>query len=412
MSRTFTAERERMARHDRAVKGARCLMTTEIPPLTQDRPRHDLASDEATLQPVASHPHPEGARPLLSVIIKTLNEAEKIGACLTSVLEAVRAYPTQVIVADSRSDDATAEIAQSFGVNVVTLAPEEARSCGIGPQVGYQHATGRYLLLLDGDMQLHPAFLPAALRAMEEDSRLAGVGGGIEFDAANLEYRLRRERGMPHLQPGLVNRLEGGGLFRREAIDQLGYFTNQNLHSFEELDLGLRLQEKGWRLRRIGVPAVSHSGHTMPALALLLRRWHTRYVDGQGEVLRAALGTSRIPILLRVFWISLAVIAWWGAILLCAVMVMQQQLNALFLLALAGLPLAVMVLKKRSLVKGSYAVLQWQVCAAGLLRGLLRPQRPPTRQVSTLVVATSTMFPVGKAQPSALLDQWQHATAE
>ncbi|MXP63109.1 glycosyltransferase [Roseomonas sp. M0104] len=385
-------------------------MKTAFSSLAQDRSHRHRGDNAPAMQSKA--PQGEEARPLLSVIIKTLNEAEKIGACLASVLEAVHAYPTQVIVADSRSDDATTEIARSFGVNVVTLAADEARSCGVGPQLGYQHATGQYLLLLDGDMQLHPAFLPAALHAMEEDPCLAGVGGGVEFDAANLEYRLRRERGMPHLQPGYVNRLEGGGLFRREAVDQLGYFTNQNLHSFEEFDLGLRLQESGWRLRRIGVPAVSHSGHTMPALTLLMRRWRTRYVDGQGEVLRAAFGTARIPVLLRAFWISLAVVAWWGALLLCVLLVAWQQVNVYLALALAGLPLVVMVLKKRSLVKGGYAVLQWQVCAAGMLRGLMRPQHPPTRKVSAQVIATSAMYPIGDVPPPGVPAQRQPAAAE
>jgi len=378
---------------------------------TQAQPRHDRPGDESSQLPGALHARSTKRRPLLSVIVKTLNEAEKIGDCLASVLEATRNYPTQIIVADSRSDDETVEIARQIGVNVVTLASEEARGCGIGPQLGYQHATGHYLLLLDGDMQLHPAFLPAAFHALAEDARLAGVGGGVEFDAANLEYRMRRERGMAHLQPGLVNRLDGGGLFRREAIDQLGYFTDRNLHSFEELDLGLRLQEKGWRLRRIDVPAVSHSGHTMPALALLLRRWRTRYLDGQGEALRAALGSARIPMLLRVFWLSFVVIAWWGAILLCAILALQQRLDPLLPVALAVLPFILMILKKRSFTMGIYAVLQWQVCAAGLLRGLLRPRVAPTSPVSAVVAATSAMFPVTSAR-SSLAKQRRHADAE
>lgn len=372
----------------------------------------DHRPDDAALRGAAAAGTMDGRmesdQPFLSIIIKTLNEAEKIGTCLASVQSATRPYPTQIIVADSRSDDSTVQIAQGFGVNVVTLTPDEERGCGKGAQLGFQYATGKYVLLLDGDMELDPAFLSEALQTLEEDPGLAGVGGMVEFDEANLDYRLRRARGMAHLRPGDVDRLDGGGVYRRAAIQDVGYLANQNLHSYEEFELALRLRQAGWRLKRIATAAVYHRGHTTPAPALLVRRWRSHYTDGQGEALRAALGSRRVAALAREFWLSFAVIGWWGILALYLFLALCFSLSFLPMLALLLLPPAVMVTKRRSLLLGSYSVLQWQVNAAGLVRGFLRPQRNPTSTIAAIVMNTAAIFPVRPIPAQGRLEQRQH----
>jgi glycosyltransferase involved in cell wall biosynthesis len=334
------------------------------------------------------------AQPLLSIVVKTLNEEKRIGPCLASVLEAVSPYAAQIIVADSRSDDATVETAAAFGVHVVRLAPSEPRGCGVGAQLGFQHATGKYVLVMDGDMQMNPAFLPAAIRALDDDPSLAGVSGIMVMDAPNMEYRLRQQRETGHLRPGIVDRLDGGGLYRRAAIDQVGYLTDRNMHSYEELDLALRLRAAGWRLRRIDVVSASHSGHVASSLALLRARWRNRYVDGQGEALRAAFPSARMQPLLRQFWLSFAVIAWWGCLALCLFFHLARGLPVAAAIAVTLLPFVVMSIKRRSIRLGSYSVLAWQVLAAGLIRGFLRPRRDPRKPVRSEIANAAGDFPL------------------
>jgi hypothetical protein len=205
-----------------------------------------------------------------------------------------------------------------------------------------------------------------------------------------LEYRLRLERDMPHLRPGIVDRLDGGGLFRREAIECVGYLTDLNLHSYEEFELALRLRQAGWRLRRIATVAVSHRGHALPALQLLYNRWRNRYTDGQGEALRAALGGGRTLPILREFWLSLAVIGWWCCLAILAVLAVLLVWPAWLLAALGALPLAVMTARRRSLVKGGYSIILWQVVAAGFLRGLCRSRRDPREVIAAEVLCASS----------------------
>ncbi len=90
----------------------------------------------------------------ISVIIKTLNEEASISRAIASALDAVAPHGGEVIVADSGSTDRTVETAMSFPILLVQLANPRERCCGVGAQLGFQHSSGRYIYVLDGDMDL------------------------------------------------------------------------------------------------------------------------------------------------------------------------------------------------------------------------------------------------------------------
>lgn len=207
---------------------------------------------------------------LVSIVIKALNEQANIERTLRSAVAAARAIEGEVILADSGSTDATVDIARAYPVKVVQLANPDERSCGIGAQLGYQYARGEFVYILDADMEISVDFLRQALALMAQDEGLAGVGGRVEeMQLSSLEFQARAQRGAADMQAGNVDHLAMGGLYRRSAIDAIGYLTNRNLHSYEEFELGLRLRSAGWRLMRLPVVSVRHYGHTMPAYRLL-----------------------------------------------------------------------------------------------------------------------------------------------
>jgi GT2 family glycosyltransferase len=312
-------------------------------------------------------------QPALSVVIKALNEAGKIEACLRSVIAATDPKTTEIIVADSLSDDATVAVASRFPVKVVQLNRIADRGCGSAAQLGFQHARGRRLLLLDGDMELDPAFLSAAHAALDADPKLAGVAGLVVDRVMTLEFQRRNQKPDRTAKPGLLDHLNGGGLFRMEAIQPLGYFTDRNLHAFEELDLGLRLTQAGWRLRRLDQPSVYHYGHSTAAFPLLFKRWRTRYLWW-----RCFRGAR----------LSLAVILWWGLLLALLAGALFSPLSGLcgaaFAVVLIG-PALLQCLRKRSLVMGLYSIALINFHAAGLLAGLLTPRVDPTQRIDSTI---------------------------
>ena len=242
-------------------------------------------------------------RPRVSILIKALNEEKNIAETIESAIAALDGISGEIILADSLSTDSTVEIAKKYPIRIVTLARAKDRSCGVGAQLGYQYSSGDYICLMDGDQRLYRGFLAAAIECLEADHTLAGVGGVIvEREEGNLEYIKRATRDDPDRRPGYVTRLDCGGVYRRTAIDSIGFFTDRNLHSGEEFDLGARLNAQGWRLARIDQLAIDHFGHRGSAYALLVQRVRSRMAFGAGETLRAALGRPHFAFVMRQHW--------------------------------------------------------------------------------------------------------------
>jgi len=330
----------------------------------------------------------------VTVVIKALNEEKRIANAIQSSLAAVSQFGGQVILADSCSTDRTVEIAQAFPVTIVQLTNANERCCGIGPQLGYQYSTGDYIYILDGDMEMLPDFLVKAVAFLDTHPEIAGVGGQVvEMNTESLEYISRNERASGHMQAGQVDRLDMGGLYRRTAVKQTGYFSNKNLHSYEEYDLGVRLRAAGWQLYRLPIESVNHYGHDAPAYELLTKRWKSGYICGLGEVVRAAFGKPHLRMVLgevRELKIYLATIIWW--LLLFAILLSPLNTIAKLLLFAACLsaPFALMSLKKKNLAKAVFSIVSWSFNAAGLLRGLFRNQKNPQDSIDSQTISTLT----------------------
>jgi glycosyltransferase involved in cell wall biosynthesis len=325
----------------------------------------------------------------VSIIIKALNEERRIASALESALAALGGIDGEVILADGGSSDRTVEIARRYPVKIVQLNRSEDRSCGAGAQLGFQYSSGRYLCLVDADMHLHDGFLAAAIRFLDDNPAVAGVGGAvIECETSNLEFEQRSKRYDPDRDPGPVTRLNGSGLYRRSAIDSIGYLTDRNLHGAEEFDLGARLHAHGWTLTRIDRAAVDHHGHTGNAFRLLLRRIATRNASATGELFRAAVGRSHFWFVIgrdKSCLLVLLVAGWWATILLSP-LVLSGLSAALFMGALFLLPIAVMSIRWRSLHHGLYAVAAWNVYAFSFLPGLIRSRVSPSGWIDSTVL--------------------------
>jgi glycosyltransferase involved in cell wall biosynthesis len=326
----------------------------------------------------------------VSIVIKALNEERRIEAAIQSALVAVNMVGGEVVLADSCSTDRTVERASVYPIRIVQLRHAGERCCGVGPQLGYQHSFGEFVYILDGDMEMLPGFLPAALRFLEQNTEVAGVGGQVaEMNTTGLEYIARMERGAAHMGHGEVDRLDMGGLYRRSAVDQTGYFSDRNLHSYEELDLGVRLRKNGWKLWRIDMPAVRHHGHDVEPYTLLIKRWRSLYICGSGEMVRAAWGSGRLGLVLdcahelKLYGSVLLVMA---ALCLTPFLPISIMAKAVVFVLPFLLAFLAMAWRKKSAAKAVYSLVAWMFNTAGLLRGLLRVRRQPREHVASLLL--------------------------
>lgn len=325
-------------------------------------------------------------RPALSVLVKCHNEEAKIGLCLESVLRETEGLDAEVIVADSASEDGSAEAAARYPVRVVRLADAADRRCGAAAHLGWQFARGRFLLLLDGDMELLPGFLGAALGAMAEDPSRAGVGGHLVEMSDGVEFRERQVRADADRAAGAVRHITGCALYRRAAIEDAGHFMDRNLHCYEEFDLGARLRARGWSLLRLDMPCVRHHGHRDAPLALLRRRWRTKFLHGHGELLRAAWGEPYFLEAAKRCRLALLVVGWWLALAALAAAAVSLPWAGAAFAALAATPPAALLLRKRSFGRAAYAFALWQLCAASLVAGLFGKRTAPSTPLAAVVL--------------------------
>ena len=332
----------------------------------------------------------------LTIGVKALNEEQRIAEALTSALRAAEPFGGEVVLADSGSTDRTLEIASTLPIRIVQLADPSERSCGAGAQLAFQQADGDYFYLLDGDMVLDPGFLPAAIAHLEANPDLAAVGGLVrEMNVEGHEFQIRASavNNDRNWRPGLVDRLDCGGLYRVAAVRQVGHFADRNLHAFEEFELAARLSAQGWKLARIDHPAVDHYGHQTEGYRMLWRRLKSGYAGAAGEVLRGALGRPHLPLVLgRLGHIrnSLAVMAWWALLIACLVAPFPLATRAAAFAPLLLAPLALLSWRRGSPSLGLYSLVAWNVGAWSLITGFFRRRVAPAQAIEAVTLAQPT----------------------
>ena len=315
-------------------------------------------------------------KPFITVSIKTLNEAECIEKTIDSIQQQIADYPHKIIVADSLSTDNTQQLASAKGVTVVSLTQPADRCCGVGHQLGYLYSEGEYLLLMDGDMELEKGFIDSAVTFLEAHPDYAGVAGTVEMDdAANYEFKSRKQR-LHEIYPiGDCDHLGGGGLYRRVAIEKIGYLTNRNLHAFEEAELGMRLLHAGYKLHRLDVPYFSHTSHNMPTFKLIMYRWRSGYNQATGELLRSAWGRPYLSHVLRMVKNEI-IFSIYIFLLLVSILTFNVEIIGVALLPLLAF-IILKAIKNRSLINGLHSVINLAVLSAGLVKGLTHSVRDP-----------------------------------
>ncbi len=122
-------------------------------------------------------------RPLVSVLVPALNEADNIGILIVEIRSALAGrFPYEVILVDDASTDGTFDsglsTAARIGCPLQVLRHDRVAGQSTAVMTAARHARGRYLVTIDGDGQNDPADIPdlvdAARRQMSEDFCIAG----------------------------------------------------------------------------------------------------------------------------------------------------------------------------------------------------------------------------------------------
>lgn len=331
--------------------------------------------------------------PRVSILIKALNEEAKIADCLQAAVREAAAVEGEVILVDSLSTDRTVAIAREFPVRIVQFSRVSDRGCGAGVQLGFQYARGEYLYVLDGDMTLQPGFLTAALRYLEANPDVAGVAGKLLDVSVKTAADKRRVDKSDALQNMMeVPDLAGGGLYRRDAVEAVGYLAHRWLPACEEAELGARLRASGWRLVRIPESAVSHTGHSETSVGMLCRLWRNRRMQAYGMFLRSAFGRPWWWKSVRRIWFVFAAPTAHLSAVMMGWLIYAMGGGGWTALAISEICVWLVVLLVLRVRKGdsglaAFSIFEWHLYTAATIAGAVKAVADPMQPIEGRVIA-------------------------
>lgn len=322
---------------------------------------------------------------LLSIIIPCKNEEANIARCLKSVIREVRAIKnTEILLVDSASSDRSVEIAKQFPVNIIQLKPDWVHSPAAARYLGCINTNGKYIFIIDADMELLPGFLEKAIKFIEKDDKIAGVAGmgsQVYEEGGKLNDFYRRKNKLRE-----VTVLAGAALFRRAILENTGYF-NPYLQSEEEVELAQRLRRAGFKLFSLPYPMTVH--YTSQSIEKFLYRLTSGLFLGIGQMLRLSFrrGIS-LPTLLRLKWlfVFLCFVLTLVGINLYVFMLKNYFFLAFEVIAILLFWLSVCLVKK-GFKQGCLSIFKWLAINVSIIAGILqRPKDPKTYPQDVLVM--------------------------
>lgn len=199
----------------------------------------------------------------IGVVIIGRNEGPRLIAAFESLKTAAL---SRVIYVDSGSSDSSVKEARNRGYTVVELdmsipfSAARARNAGAAVLLEGQAEPPKYLLFIDGDCRLDPAWPTAALLAFEQDDTLAVVCGRrreIKPEASLYNRICDDEWDTPI---GNARACGGDSVMRADAFQSVGGF-NATVIAGEEPELCFRLRRDGWSIKRIDAEMTLHDAN-------------------------------------------------------------------------------------------------------------------------------------------------------
>lgn len=185
----------------------------------------------------------------ITVYVPCFNAAKYLDRVLPALL-AQTLPPQEILVIDDGSTDDSVAIAQRYGVRVVRH--EQNRGLASARNTAIESAKTELLASVDADVEASPDWLERLAKRLQEDAKIAGVGGKlvetIVSDADRWrDAHMRQSWGDAPLDEARF--LYGANnLFRRDALVEVGGYDPIHRTNGEDGYISRLLQDAGYRL--------------------------------------------------------------------------------------------------------------------------------------------------------------------
>lgn len=182
--------------------------------------------------------------PQVSVIIPVYNRAALLQRCLIS-LQNQNFYDYQVWVIDDGSDTPVAELAywEDLSPRFQQLRLPHNLGRAQARNLGIQQASGEILIFLDADMQVSPNFIREHWRFHQLKGR-GWIAQGQVIGTSDLSIKAAPSLWTDASQAFFAT---GNVSIAREAVQAQNFDTTFSEYGWEDLELGFRLKQSGFR---------------------------------------------------------------------------------------------------------------------------------------------------------------------
>ncbi len=223
---------------------------------------------------IESGPQDESIR--VSVIVPNWNGLRFIGMCLDSLkLSTFDAF--EVIVIDNGSVDGSRELMEEKYPWIRLIKLPKNMGFAIACNRGIQAAKGKYICLLNNDIEVEPDWLTELYQGMERHPECGmGTTKMMFLDQRDVFYNTgdlfhawsagggrgqgEKDVGQYEDEDYVFGACAGAGIYRRELFDRVGIFDEDFFIFAEDVDLNMRSQLQGFQTVYLPRAKVYHIG--------------------------------------------------------------------------------------------------------------------------------------------------------
>jgi glycosyltransferase involved in cell wall biosynthesis len=209
--------------------------------------------------------------PLVSIVIPNFNLGRYAGEAIASALAQTHPAVEVIVVDDGSSDDSLERIRATPGVRAgrVQLLAQANGGVARARNAGAARAGGRFLVFLDADDQLEPAYVERCLAALEAaPATVAYAYTQMRyFGAAEGIYRSKPFGRWKLIRGNFIN---ASALVRREAFEAVGGF-DAGMTGHEDHALWVAMLARGWGGVFVPEPLIRYRRHQAASRNTLTR---------------------------------------------------------------------------------------------------------------------------------------------
>ncbi len=201
----------------------------------------------------------------VSIIVPVFNRVDLTTQCFTSLAETTHGHSFELIVVDNASSDGTADFLTQLNGDVQVIRNREnlgfAKACNQGARA----ARGRHLLFLNNDTVPLAGWLEPLVEELDTHPDVHVVGAKLLYEDGSIQHAgvafSRIAFGPYHIYRGapgdswVVNQRReyqcvtaACMVIRRETFEAIGGFDEGYVNGFEDVDLCLKVRERGGRI--------------------------------------------------------------------------------------------------------------------------------------------------------------------